>query len=51
MSINAYWNVKDAALKQQLLALFGYISDVSTNSIRKICSRVTTSSRTRQRNV
>jgi hypothetical protein len=27
---NAYWDVKDAALKQQLLALFGNISDVST---------------------
>ncbi len=27
---NAYWDVKDAALKQQLLDLFGNISDVST---------------------
>ena len=27
---NAYWDVKDAALKQQLLALFGNISEVST---------------------
>jgi hypothetical protein len=27
---NAYWDAKDAALKQQLLALFGNISDVST---------------------
>jgi hypothetical protein len=27
---NAYWDIKDAALKQQLLALFGNISDVST---------------------
>jgi hypothetical protein len=27
---NAYWDVKDAALKQQLLALFGNISDVFT---------------------
>ena len=27
---NAYWDVKDAALKQQLLDLFGNISNVST---------------------
>lgn len=27
---NAYWDVKDAALKQQLLAQFGNISDFST---------------------